>query len=111
MDLFVKYCWCLNVIGLKSGGVVEDLLVYLYEFMGDLEVKVLIEVLIFDCCEYELFEEGFIFLIMCKGSDNVVFFLVNLVQKLKYFGNDEVGKVKELNFCLSIQLLYMFIVN
>lgn len=32
-----------------------------------------------DCKEFELVEEGFIVFIMCKGSDNVVFFFVNFI--------------------------------
>lgn len=111
IDSFVKYCWCLNIIGLQSGGVVEDLLLYYFESMGEIEIKIFIEVLVFDCCEYELVEEGFIFLIMCKGSDNVVFFFVSLVQKLKFFGISVEGKVVELNYKFGIQLLYMMIVN
>ncbi|MGB3619756.1 type VI secretion system contractile sheath large subunit [Ketobacter sp. MCCC 1A13808] len=110
-DSFAKYRWCPNVIGPKSGGAVEDLPVHLYESMGDLEAKVPTEVLISDRREYELSEEGFIPLTMRKGSDNAAFFSANSVQKPKYFGNDEAGKAKELNFRLSTQLPYMFIVN
>lgn len=108
---FVDYCWCVNVIGLQGGGIVGDLLVYIYELMGELQNKILMEVLILECCEFELVEQGFMVLIMCKNSDNVVFFLVNLVQKLKFFGNIKEGKEVELNYKFSIQLFYMFVVS
>lgn len=110
-ESFSKYRWCPNIVGPQSGGAVEDLPVHLYESMGDLEAKVPTEVLISDRKEYELSEQGFIPLTMRKGSDNAAFFSANSTQLPKYFGNDEEGKQKELNFRLGTQLPYMFIIN
>jgi type VI secretion system protein ImpC len=48
---------------------------------------------------------------MRKGSDNAAFFSANSVQKPKFFGNSEEAKAQELNYRLSTQLPYMFIIN
>ena len=110
-DSFAQFRWCPNIVGPQSGGAVEDLPVHLYECMGDIEAKVPTEILISDRREFELAEEGFIPLTMRKGSDNAAFFSANSVQKAKYFGNSEEAKQKELNYRLSTQLPYMFIIN
>ena len=110
-DSFAEYRWCPNIIGPQSGGSVEDLPVHVYESMGELESKVPTEILISDRREFELAEEGFIPLTMRKGSDNAAFFSANSAQKAKYFGNSEEAKQQELNFRLSTQLPYMFIIN
>ena len=110
-DSFAQFRWCPNIVGPQSGGAVEDLPVHLYESMGDIEAKVPTEILISDRREFELAEEGFIPLTMRKGSDNAAFFSANSVQKPKYFGNSEEAKQKELNYRLSTQLPYMFIIN
>nr|WP_290590016.1 MULTISPECIES: type VI secretion system contractile sheath large subunit [unclassified Ketobacter] len=110
-ESFANYRWCPNIIGPQSGGAVEDLPVHVYESMGELESKVPTEILISDRKEFELSEEGFIPLTMRKGSDNAAFFSANSVQKAKFFGNNEEAKSKELNYRLSTQLPYMFIIN
>ncbi|MDR2367602.1 MAG: type VI secretion system contractile sheath large subunit [Deltaproteobacteria bacterium] len=110
-DSFAKYRWCPNIIGPKSGGAVENLPVHLYESMGDIEMKIPTEVLISDRREYELAEQGFIALTMRKGSDNAAFFSASSCQKPKYFGTSPEGKDAELNYRLSTQLPYMFIIS
>ncbi|MDR2386082.1 MAG: type VI secretion system contractile sheath large subunit [Deltaproteobacteria bacterium] len=110
-DSFAKYRWCPNIIGPKSGGAVENLPVHLYESMGDIEMKIPTEVLISDRREYELAEQGFIALTMRKGSDNAAFFSASSCQKAKFFGSSPEGKEAELNYRLSTQLPYMFIIS
>ncbi len=110
-DSFAKYRWCPNIIGPQSGGSVEDLPLHRYESMGEVETKIPTEVLVSDRREYELAEEGFIALTMRKGSDNAAFFSANSVQKPKFFGISKEGKEAELNYKLSTQLPYMFIMN
>jgi type VI secretion system protein ImpC len=78
-DSFAKYRWCANIIGPQGGGAVEDLPVYQYEAMGDLQTKIPTEILISERREFELAEEGFIALTMRKGSDNAAFFSANSV--------------------------------
>ncbi len=110
-DSFAKYRWCPNIIGPQSGGTVDDLPLHQYESMGEIETKIPTEVLISERREFELSEEGFIALSMRKGSDNACFFSANSTQKPKTFGQSPEGKEAELNYRLSTQLPYMFIMN
>ena len=110
-DSFADYRWCANVIGPQGGGTVNDLPIYTYESMGEMQNKIPAEVLISERREFELAEQGFIALTMRKNSDNAAFFSANSVQKPKFFGNSKEGKEAELNYKLSTQLPYMFVVN
>jgi type VI secretion system protein ImpC len=110
-DSFGKYRWAANIIGPQGGGAVEDLPVYQYEAMGELQTKIPTEVQISDRREFELAEEGFMALTMRKGSDNAAFFSANSVQKPKNFGNSAEGKQAELNYKLGTQLPYTFVVS
>ncbi|TDV28738.1 type VI secretion system protein ImpC [Paraburkholderia caballeronis] len=110
-ESFADYRWCANVIGPQGGGAVNDLPVYTYESMGELQNKIPTEVLISERREFELAEQGFIALTMRKNSDNAAFFSANSAQKPKFFGNSKEGKEAELNYKLSTQLPYMFVVS
>jgi type VI secretion system protein ImpC len=110
-DSFAKYRWCANIIGPQGGGAVEDLPVYNYESMGQMQTKIPVEVMISDRREFELAEEGFIALTMRKGSDNAAFFSANSVQKAKKFGASKEGKEAEMNYRLGTQLPYMFVIS
>jgi type VI secretion system protein ImpC len=111
MDSFAKYRWCANIIGPQGGGAVEDLPMYQYEAMGELQTKIPTEILVSERREFELAEEGFIALTMRKGSDNAAFFSANSVQKPKSFGTSKEGKQAELNYKLGTQLPYTFVVS
>lgn len=108
---FASYRWSSNIIGPQGGGAVEDLPVYNYESMGELQTKIPTEILISERRELELSDEGFIALTMRKGSDNAAFFSANSVQKPKVFANTTEGKQAELNYKLGTQLPYTFIVS
>lgn len=110
-ESFADYRWCANVIGPQGGGEVADLPVYTYESMGELQNKIPTEVLISERREFELAEQGFMALTMRKNSDNAAFFSANSAQKPKFFGNSKEGKEAELNYKLSTQLPYMFVVS
>ena len=110
-DSFAKYRWCANIIGPQGGGAVEDLPMYQYEAMGELQTKIPTEILISERREFELAEEGFIALTMRKGSDNAAFFSANSVQKPKSFPKTKEGKQAELNYKLGTQLPYTFIID
>lgn len=110
-ESFASYRWCANVIGPQGGGAVEDLPVFSYESMGELQNKIPAEVLVSERREFELAEQGFIALTMRKDSDNAAFFSANSAQKPKFFGNSKEGKEAELNYRLSTQLPYMFVVS
>ena len=110
-DSFAKYRWCSNIIGPQGGGAVENLPLYQFESMGQMQTKIPTQVLISERREYELAEVGFIALTMRKGSDNAAFFSANSVLKPKTFPNTPEGKEAEMNFKLSTQLPYMMIMN
>ena len=110
-DSFAKYRWCANIIGPQGGGAVEDLPIYQYEAMGELQTKVPTEILLSERREFELAEEGFIGLTMRKGSDNAAFFSANSVQKCKVFPNTPEGKAAETNYKLGTQLPYTLVIS
>ena len=110
-DSFANYRWCANVIGPQGGGTLSDLPIYTYEAMGELQNKIPTEVLISERREYELAEQGFIALTMRKNSDNAAFFSANSTQKPKFFGQTKEGKEAELNYKLSTQLPYMYVMS
>jgi type VI secretion system protein ImpC len=110
-ESFAKYRWCANIIGPMGGGAVEDLPLYQYESMGNIETKIPTEIMLSERREFELAEEGFIGLTMRKGSDNAAFFSANSCQKPKSFGSSEEGKAAELNYKLGTQLPYNFVVG
>lgn len=108
---FGNYRWCANIIGPMGGGAVEDLPVYNFESMGQIQTKIPTECNISDRKEFEMAEEGFMALTMRKGSDNAAFFSANSCQKPKVFANTPEGKEAETNYKLGTQLPYTFVVN
>lgn len=110
-DSFAKYRWCANIIGPQGGGAVDDLPMYQYEAMGEIQNKIPTQIEISDRKEFELAEEGFMALTMRKGSDNAAFFSANSIQEPKSFGNSPEGKQAELNYKLGTQLPYNFVIN
>ncbi|WP_428739511.1 type VI secretion system contractile sheath large subunit [Sulfurimonas sp.] len=110
-DSFANYRWCTNIIGPMSGGEVRDLPVHTFESMGDVEMKIPTEVLVSDRREYELAQEGFIPLVMRKGSNSAAFFAANSAQEPKIFADTPEGNEAELNYKLGTQLPYLFAVT
>lgn len=110
-DSFANYRWCTNIIGPKSGGEVRDLPVHTFESMGDIEMKIPTEVLVSDRREYELSEQGFIPLIMRKGSNSAAFFAASSTQLPKIFPDTPEGNEAALNYKLGTQLPYLFAIT
>jgi type VI secretion system protein ImpC len=108
---FADYRWSANIIGPQGGGAVNDLPIYNYESMGEIQTKIPTEVLVSERREFELAEQGFIALSMRKNSDNAAFFSANSSQKAKFFGNSKEGKEAETDFKLGTQLPYIFVVS
>ncbi|APG19801.1 type VI secretion protein [Kosakonia radicincitans] len=110
-ESFANYRWCANIIGPQGGGAIKDLPVYTYQAMGELQNKIQTEILISERREFELADLGFIALTMRKNSDNAAFFSANSVQKAKFFGNSKEDREAALNFKLSTQLPYVYIIS
>ncbi len=110
-DSFANYRWCTNIIGPMSGGEVRDLPVHTFTSMGDIEMKIPTEILVSDRREYELAQEGFIPLVMRKGSNSAAFFAANSAQQPKIFSDTPEGNEAELNYKLGTQMPYLFAVT
>lgn len=110
-ESFANYRWCTNIIGPKSGGEVKGLPVHTFESMGDIEMKIPTEVLVSDRREYELSEQGFIPLIMRKGSNSAAFFAASSAQEPKIFPDTPEGNEAALNYKLGTQLPYLFAIT
>jgi type VI secretion system protein ImpC len=110
-DSFANYRWCTNIIGPKSGGEIRNLPVHTFQSMGDIEMKIPTEVLVSDRREYELSEQGFIPLIMRKGSNSAAFFAASSTQLPKIFPDTPEGNEAQLNYKLGTQLPYLFAIT
>jgi len=108
---FAKFRWCPNIIGPQAGGAVEDLPLHQYEAMGEIQTKIPTEIQLTERREFELSEQGFIGLVVRKGTDNASFFSANSPQRPKLFGNSEEGKAAETNYRLGTQLPYIFVIT
>jgi type VI secretion system protein ImpC len=108
---FAQYRWNTNIIGPQGGGAVNDLPIYNYEAMGEIQSKIPTEILISERREFELAEQGFMALTMRKNSDNAAFFSANSAQKPKFFSQTKEGKEAELNYKLGTQLPYIYVVS
>ena len=110
-DSFAQYRWASNIVGPNSGGKVDDLPLYNYEALGNVQTKIPTQTLISERREFELAENGFIPLTMRKNGGDAVFFSANSAQLAKKFPDTAEGKAAELNFRLGTQLPYMFLVS
>lgn len=104
---FKFYGWCLWICGVEFGGEVQGLLVYIF-FIDDggVDMKCLIEIVIFDCCEVELVKNGFMLLLYKKNIDFVVFIGVQLLQKFVEY--DDLDVIVNVN--LVVCLFYLFVI-
>jgi type VI secretion system protein ImpC len=107
---FAKYRLCVNIIGPKGEGKVEDLYVHKFDSMEGPQTKGPTEVHISDRREYELSGEGFMALAMPWNSDDVCFFTANSVQQLKNFPDTQEGRQAFLSYELGSKLPYLFFI-
>lgn len=110
-ESFAKYRWCPNIIGVRSGGTVDDLPLHKFESMGGVQTQLPTEICVTNARELELSNEGFIPMVAEVGTDRAVFFSANSVQKRKTFADTDEGRTAQLNFMLGTQLPYMFLVS
>jgi len=104
---FARHGWCVNIRGPQSGGMVEDLPLFLYEDDGEKKTKIPTEVMISDRVELELAESGFAPLTFYKNSDHACFFSAQSVQKPKKYSTAEATA----NAKLSANLPYLFLAS
>ena len=94
-DSFVKFGWCLNVVGSRAGALERD-------FPTD--------VIISERLEFELSREGFIPLTFERQDNSACFLSANSAQKPRTFGQSKEAREAELNYRLGTQLPYLFVV-
>jgi len=109
-DSFAKYGWCPSIIGPKGGGQVDDLHIPNFDALGMAEEKIPTELLIPERLDYELSEEGFIPLVMRKGTGNACFFSANSTQKPKVFQQNDEGFAAAESYTLGTRLPYMYMI-
>ena len=110
-DSFAKYRWCVNIIGDRGGGVVENLPRFGYESLGGAQARVSTECLMDEFTEHKLSKEGLIALVTRRGAENAGFFSANTPLRPKIFASLEGGEEASLNHLLSTRLPYMMLVN
>ena len=108
---FSKYRWCVNIIGPKGGGNVEDLYLHQFDSMGGTQTMGPTEVHISYRREYELSEQGFMPLTMRMNSDDACFFSANSIQKPKHFSDTEEGNRAQTTYTLGTRLNYLFFIT
>ena len=106
-DSFSRNGWCVNIRGPQSGGMVEDLPLFMYDDEGEKKTKIPTEVMISDRVELELAESGFIPLTFYKNSDHACFFSAQSTQKPKKYSTPEATA----NAKLAANLPYLFLAS
>lgn len=102
-DSFARYRWCPNIIGPRSGGLVDGLPCPRGEKSAPTEVA------FSERKEFAISECGLIPL-TGRTPGEAVFYSANSLQQPKYFGATEEGRAAELNYRLGTQLPYFFII-
>ena len=111
VDSFAKYRWCPNIIGLRSGGSVEDLPMHRLGTLEESQTKIPTEIRISERNEYELAEEGFIVLATGASGENAAFFSANSVRRPRHFEPSAEGRAAEISERLATQLPYLFVIT
>ena len=83
LNSFAESGWCQYLRGPKGGGLIEHLPRYIFEKMGQDEIKPPVEMVIPDHRELQFANEGFIPLVYKKGSSEACFFSCQSVKKSK----------------------------
>ena len=109
IDSFLRHGWCVNIIGPRAGGAVEDLPIYHFNALGKRQARCPLEVAFRESQSVELEQAGFIPMEYELESDRGCFFSAASAQAPRRFANTPEGKVAESNFRIGAQLPYLFI--
>ena len=104
---FEKWGWSVKIVGVESGGKVENLPVPIYEEHGQKKLKVPIEASVGQAKDAELCDLGFIPLAHWDRTDYACFFQANSVKRARDL-KDPVEKANEL---VSIGMQYNLLVT
>jgi type VI secretion system protein ImpC len=105
---FEKWGWSVKLVGVDSGGIVENLPTPTYEEHGQTKLKVPVEASVGQAKDYELSELGFIPLAHWDRTDYACFFEVPSVQRPKIIKNDPEATA---NYSVGARLQYTMLVT
>jgi len=105
---YEKWGWSVKLVGVESGGVVENLPTPTYEEHGQTKLKVPVEASVGQAKDYELSDMGFIPLAHWDRTDYACFFEVPSAQRAKIIKNDPQATA---NYNIGAKLQYTFLVT
>jgi len=105
---FEKWGWSVKLVGVDSGGIVENLPTPTYEDHGQVKLKVPVEASVGQAKDFELSEMGFIPLAHWDRTDYACFFEVPSVQRPKVIKNDAQTTA---NLAVASRLQYTMLVT
>lgn len=104
---FQRYGWARYIVGIESGGKVENLPLHVVEMDGVEEIKIPTEIRITEAREKEFSDNGFIPLVWSKDSNFAVFFGAQSIARPKEYDDDEATASAR----LGARLPYIFAVS
>jgi type VI secretion system protein ImpC len=105
---FEKWGWSVKLVGVDSGGIVENLPTPTYEEHGQTKLKVPVEASVGQAKDFELAELGFISLAHWDRTDYACFFEVPSVQRPKVIKNDAEATA---NYSVGARMQYTMLVT
>lgn len=105
---YEKWGWSVKLVGVESGGIVENLPTTTYEEHGQTKLKVPVEASVGQAKDYELSELGFIPLAHWDRTDYACFFEIPSAQRSKVIKNDPQATA---NYAVGARLQYTFLVT
>jgi len=105
---FENWGWSVKLVGVDSGGIVENLPTPTYEEHGQTKVKVPVEASVGQAKDFELAELGFISLAHWDRTDYACFFEAPSVQRPKVIKNDPEATA---NYSVGARMQYTLLVT
>jgi type VI secretion system protein ImpC len=111
IESFARYRWCVNIVGLEGGGLIEDLPMIEFKSMGRIQNRIPLQALIGEKLEQELSNNGLIAISLIEAGSKAVIYSAPTVLKPKTFGPEAGGAETSFNHRVSTLLPYMMIIN
>ncbi len=105
---YEEWGWSVKLVGVESGGIVENLPTPTYEEHGETKLKVPVEASVGQAKDFELAEMGFISLAHWDRTDYAAFFEVPSVQRPKIIKNNPEATA---NYSVGARMQYTLLVT
>jgi type VI secretion system protein ImpC len=105
---YEQWGWSVKLVGVESGGIVENLPTPTYEDHGQTKLKVPVEASVGQAKDFELAEMGFISLAHWDRTDYACFFEVPSVQRAKVIKNNPEATA---NYSVGARMQYTLLVT